>query len=95
MPDVALFFYVNCQNGSYNNASFSGRKQLGLGLSGPPTAPLLRQLELLAASHGCVEQDGRPRGTLSTLLQLNSCNSASLSTLFGMNVLEQVVVENV
>ena len=42
-----------------------------LELSGPPTAPLLGQLEHDTASLLRVEQDGRPGGTLGGLLQLN------------------------
>ena len=42
-----------------------------LELSGPPTAPLLGQLEHNAALVLRVQQDRRPGGMLSRLLQLN------------------------
>ena len=51
---------VNYQNDSLAFCVCSGRKRLGLELSGPPTVPLLGQLEHLTALRERVGQDGRP-----------------------------------
>ena len=56
-------FYVNYQNDSLGFCASAEESVCGaasLGLSGPPTAPLLGQLEHDAALLLHVEQDGRP-----------------------------------
>ena len=66
MSEPRLFFMSNYQKTVLNNAASaeeSASSAASLELSGPPTTPLLGQLEHLAArvrSRELVGQDGRP-----------------------------------